>query len=76
MGCQHSGILLGTPQQSDIANALGPRALQVLDQLIEIGLLLPPDHSVQEVMFSNLQGFLSIGACCQIRFASMPIDGQ
>ena len=42
--------------KSDIANALGPRALQVLDQLIEIGLLLPPDHEVQEVMFSNFAG--------------------
>ena len=42
--------------KSDIANALGPRALQVLDQLIEIGLLLPPDHDVQEVMFSNFAG--------------------
>ena len=42
--------------KSDIANALGPRALQVLDQLVEIGLLLPPDHELQEVMFSNFAG--------------------
>jgi SAM-dependent methyltransferase len=42
--------------KSDIANTLGPRALQVLDQLIEIGLLMPPDQQEKEVMFSNFAG--------------------
>jgi hypothetical protein len=38
---------------NEIAETLGPRALQVLDQLVEIGLLLDPASEQNEVMFSN-----------------------
>ena len=42
--------------KSDIADALGPRAIQVLDQLIEIGLLRSPEEQENEVMFNNFAG--------------------